>query len=97
MDTERKSRAEVEVKNRVNSALLKYYIADAGDTMKSLAADMKVSPEWLSKKVNNSPGSEFWASEILFIKNRYKLSAEEVDRIFFSQGVSKLDTLPEDC
>lgn len=88
MDTKRRPKAGTEEISCVDSALLKYYISTKGDTLSSLAAAMNVSPTWLSAKVNNAPGAEFWQSEIMFIRNKYKLSPEEVCRIFFDQKVS---------
>jgi transcriptional regulator with XRE-family HTH domain len=71
-------------KSTVDTALLKYYVEKNGDTMASLAKKMGISPSWLSAKVNAS-GAEFWQSEIMFIIDLYKLSPDEVCRIFFAE------------
>lgn len=54
-----------------------------GDTNFTLAKAIGISPQSLSSKKNGTNGKEFTQSEILEIKKRYFLTAEETDNIFF--------------
>lgn len=53
-----------------------------GDTLESLANYLNIAYQTLSKKMNGHV--DFTRTEILKIKQRYNLSAEQVDNIFFS-------------
>lgn len=55
-----------------------------GDTNKTLAKALGISGVSLSNKINEN-GTEFKQSEIVFIKNRYKLDSKQVEDIFFSK------------
>ena len=55
-----------------------------GDTQGSLAQALEMAQETLSRKLNEQ--GEFSQSEIKVIKNRYNLTPEEVDAIFFKNG-----------
>ena len=57
-----------------------------GDTQKDLAEAIGISVQSLNYKLNEKV--DFTRSEIQKIKERYKLTAEEIDEIFFSQDVS---------
>ena len=70
----------------MNSNLLKATITKNGDTMTSLAEEMGMPVSALSLRVSGK--IEFRRSEIKFIKERYHLSCEEVDDIFFVELVS---------
>ena len=59
-----------------------------GDTNGDLAKEIGISYQRFSEKLNERKGAEFTQSEILKIKNRYKLSCEEIDEIFFNSKVS---------
>lgn len=52
----------------------------------TLAEALGISETTLSSKINEK--TEFTRSEIAKIKERYKLSAEDVDRIFFDLQVT---------
>lgn len=54
-----------------------------GDTMGDVAAYLGIARSTLSSKVNEH-GSEFTKSEIASLKQKYNLSAEDVDVIFFN-------------
>jgi hypothetical protein len=54
-----------------------------GDNNKKLADFLKISLQSLSAKINEN-GSEFKQGEIAKIKERYKLTAEEIENIFFA-------------
>ena len=58
-----------------------------GDTNKDLAALLGVSEQSISNKINEN-GTEFKQGEIAKIKDKYNLSAEQVDAIFFEVKVS---------
>ncbi len=54
-----------------------------GDTNDSLADYLGITAASVSKKINEN-GSEFKQHEIARIKLRYKMTAEQVDSIFFN-------------
>ena len=66
----------------LRSAMIKH-----GDTQGMLAEAMGISLSRLNAKINNN-GAEFKQTEIMFIKQRYKLTAKEVNEIFFNPKVS---------
>ena len=69
---------------RTDSKLLKSYILQKGDTQKILAEAMGLSLSRLNQKINNSDNAEFTQSEIWFIVERYDLSEQEMNMIFFA-------------
>jgi hypothetical protein len=56
-----------------------------GDRNEDLAVAIGISPQRFSAKLNGTGGAEFTMSEIMTIKIRYKLTAEEVNEIFFCE------------
>lgn len=66
----------------MNSDLLKGKIREFGDTQERLAVALGISNSNLSDKINGK--SSFRQNEILLIKERYSLTANDVDRIFFN-------------
>ena len=56
-----------------------------GDTNASLAKAIGISPQRLSAKINETGGAEFVQGEIEKIKDRYNLTPDEVNDIFFTQ------------
>lgn len=74
----------------MNSNLLKAAMAKFGETQSALADAMGMLPSALSNRISGK--IDFKRSEIIFIKNRYKLTCEEVDRIFFAELMSEKDT-----
>lgn len=76
----------------MNKNKLRAMMALCGDTDGVLAEFIGINRGTFSKKLNETNGGEFTQSEISKIKQRYNLTAEEVDEIFFAKGVSKLDT-----
>lgn len=58
-----------------------------GDTQEILAAALGISLSRLNAKINEVNGAEFKQSEIAFFRNRWHLTAEEVDQIFFASKV----------
>ena len=68
---------------------LKSKMALYGDNGGDLATYLQISRTTLSSKMNETNGSEFTQNEILKIKEKYSLTSEEVDQIFFN---SKCET-----
>lgn len=59
-----------------------------GDIGRTLASYIGIARTTLSAKMNETNGAEFTQGEIAKIKERYNLTAEEVDDIFFTTKVS---------
>lgn len=72
----------------MNKRILKSKMELFGDTGKELSEYLKISRSRLSSKMNKTGGAEFTQGEIMAIKERYKLTVEEVNDIFFSKQVS---------
>ncbi len=70
----------------MNSNLLKSVIVRNGDTQEKLAEAMGLPTSALNMRINGR--IEFRRNEINFIKQRYELSSEEIDNIFFTELVS---------
>ena len=70
----------------MNSNLLKAVIVKNGDTQKKLAEAMGLQTSGLNMRINGR--TEFRRNEINFIKNRYSLTSDEIDSIFFAELVS---------
>lgn len=54
-----------------------------GDTNKALAEALGITSQSLSDKINER-GTEFKQGEIAKIRDRYDLSADQVEQIFFN-------------
>lgn len=59
-----------------------------GDSQKSIAEAMKISLTRVNEKINETRGAEFRKREIQFLRDRWNLTPEEVDMIFFEKKVS---------
>lgn len=59
-----------------------------GDTGGDLAEALGIARSTFSLKINEKSGAEFTQKEISMIKQRYSLTAEELDDIFFAAKVS---------
>ena len=70
----------------MNTNSLRAVIVKNGDTQAKLAEAMGIPVSALSYRINGK--IEFRRNEINFIKNRYHLTAEETDAIFFEDVVS---------
>ena len=70
----------------MNSQLLKAKIMEHGDTQEALAKAIGISLSNLNDKLNGK--ASFRQNEIAAIKQRYHLTAEEVDLIFFGLPLS---------
>jgi len=75
----------------MNTKLFKSVMVLHGDTNASLAKFLGISEQSVCNKINEN-GTEFKQGEITKIKERYNLDAAMLDRIFFANGVSDLDT-----
>lgn len=67
----------------MNKSLLRSFMVLHGDTNRSLSDFLKISEQSLSNKINGN-GTEFRQGEIALISRRYRLSAEQIEAIFFS-------------
>ena len=72
----------------MNTNKLRAKMALYGDTGGTLAKALGLSPQWFSRKLNEK-NAEFTQGEIQAIKDRYNLTAEEVDEIFFDIKIQK--------
>ncbi len=68
--------------------LLESIMKRNGDTGTALAGYLGIARSTFSAKINETKGSEFTQGEIMRIKVKYSLSAEDVESIFFNQKVS---------
>ena len=55
-----------------------------GDTGADLAQYLGIARSTFSAKINETNGAEFTQREIMMIKERYKLTPEQLDNIFFA-------------
>ena len=76
-----------------NTELLEEKIAESGLRIGFIAEKCGLSRMGFYKKIKGI--SEFTASEISVIKELLKLSAKDIQRIFFDQKVSKTSTETE--
>ena len=58
-----------------------------GDTQAILAEALGMSLSRLNAKINEINGAQFRMSEIKFFRDRWHLTPEEVDQIFFTSKV----------
>lgn len=72
----------------MNSNKLRAVMVLNGDTGGMLAKVLGISHTRFSAKLNERNGAEFTQSEIQAIKERYGLTAEQIDDIFFNIKVS---------
>jgi DNA-binding XRE family transcriptional regulator len=67
----------------MNSKLLRSIMVMHGDTNKTLAEFLDVSEQSVSNKINEN-GTEFKQGEIKMIAEKYSLSPEQIQDIFFN-------------
>lgn len=72
----------------LNKPLLESIIKLHGDTGTSLAEYLGMARSTFSTKVNETNGAEFTQGEISKIKEKYLLTPEQIDTIFFTRKVS---------
>lgn len=68
----------------MNTVLLKSKMVLFGDTNMTLGKALNIAYQTVSAKINNTNGAEFTQGEIKAIKQRYNLTATEIDEIFFN-------------
>ena len=73
---------------KLNNKLLRSVMILYGDTNRDLAKYLGISQQSVSSKINEN-GTEFRQGEIAKIKDRYSLSAEQINNIFFDTIGSK--------
>lgn len=71
----------------MNPSLFKSYIVRNNDSQARLAEALGISLSNLNEKINGKAAS-FRQNEIMAIKRRYGMSADEVDRVFFADECS---------
>ena len=69
----------------MNKNELRAVMVSRGDTYEDLAAAIGCTKATVSQKINGQSGAGFTQPEIAAIKNRYGLTAEQVDLIFFTE------------
>ena len=67
----------------MNSAMLRSIMALHGDTNRDIANLLDITEASVSAKINEN-GTEFKQGEIAKIKDKYNLTPEQVDNIFFN-------------
>lgn len=68
----------------MNKNQLRSVMALHGENDGMLAEYLGISKSRFSAKINETGGAEFNQGEILKIKNKYNLTADEIDMIFFN-------------
>lgn len=76
----------------MNKAKLESMMKLNRDIGQTVADYLGIARTTFSSKINETNGAEFTQGEICKIKERYALSAMEVDEIFFTTKVSRKDT-----
>ena len=66
-------------KNELVSKMKKH-----GDRNEDLAKFIGISPQRFSAKLNSTGGADFTRNEIQKVKEKYNLTSEEVNEIFFA-------------
>ena len=64
-----------------------------GDNGTTLSNYLGIARSTFSAKLNETNGAEFTQGEISAIKQKYSLTASDVDEIFFTENVSLQDTV----
>ena len=72
-----------------NITLFKCAMISNWETQAELADGIGISLSALNDKIHGRRGCGFTQSEILAIKNRYKLTPEDTDAIFFAKDVEQ--------
>ena len=67
----------------MNKAKLRSFMALHGDTNKDVAELLGITEQSFSCKINEN-GTEFKQGEITKLKDKYKLTPDDVDEIFFT-------------
>ena len=75
------------MQKNVQKNVLESFMKLNGDTGADIAHFLGITRSTFSLKIN-ARGAEFTQGEILAMKSRYNLTAEDVDRIFFTRKCS---------
>ena len=67
---------------------LRIFMELFGDTLTELADALDISYQSVSKKINGH--TDFKLTELKIIKDRYNLTAEEMDYIFFNDEINSI-------
>lgn len=70
----------------MKNTLFRMKMVEHGEKLTPLAEAMNISVGALSNKINKKSG--FKQNEIAFLRDRWGLSAEDIDAIFFASPVS---------
>lgn len=73
----------------MNKNMLESVMKLHGDTGGMLAEHLHIARSTFSAKINETNGAEFTQNEIRIIKEKYDLSAEQIDNIFLIRCVLK--------
>ena len=68
----------------MDKKLYRKKMKENGDTNISVAAFLGISPQRNSAKANGTHGAKYNCSEISKLKERWKLTPNEIDLIFFN-------------
>lgn len=71
----------------MNSRLFRAKMVEKGETSDSVAKYLNIARSTLYRKIRGVD-TDFDQKEITALKNRWELSPEDVDRIFFTEKVS---------
>lgn len=72
----------------MNKTALRVVMMQHSETYEDLAKVLGIAVPTLSDKINGKTSRGFTQPEIVTIKDHYRLSAEQVDLIFFDNEVS---------
>lgn len=69
----------------MNKKAYRSKMALLGDNNKSVAEALGIAPQTNSAKLNQTNGAEYTRREIAILKERWHLTAADIDFIFFDQ------------
>ncbi len=72
----------------MNKLSLESIMKKFGDTQSSLAEYLGITRTSINKKINEKNGSSFTQPEMKAIIDKYSLSADDINEIFFANNVS---------
>ena len=72
----------------MNKALFESKMKLHGDNQSKLADALGISLTRFNAKLNQTDGAQFTQGEIQKVKERYNLTSDEMDAIFFNEVVS---------
>ena len=76
----------------MNRNMLVSFMKLHGDNQSDLAEYLGISLQRCNAKINGTGGAVFDMVEIAKIKQKYNMSAEQIDMTFFANCVSETDT-----